>query len=235
MFLSSSGLMLCFFRTCMLRSERRMKDLPHRSHILPWWIFWLCRSLSSILVKYWLQCLHCIVSLRLSLCKCIWRFKLNFVTKFRSQTVHVYFLFLLFVSDVQSTFSVIETFIRDTAPTLTSSSLMMVTWNDRKLYILQHLASSGVSIIYLWDSVLGRFQHKKFWSKCWYINMYYKKYIFLVSLLVDHSFPRANVTKYYCRLLLIHNVWRATIFPVKPIKMLTLWVYITIPFGFSLF
>ena len=48
--------------------------------------------------------------------------------------------------------------------------------------------------------------------------------------------PRARVTKFYSRLWLIRSVRRASKFFVfKLIKIVILWVYYTIPFGFSLF
>ena len=47
---------------------------------------------------------------------------------------------------------------------------------------------------------------------------------------------RAHVAKFYGRLRMIRSVLRASKFPVlKLIKIVILWVYYTIPFGFSLF
>ena len=57
-----------------------------------------------------------------------------------------------------------------------------------------------------------------------------------VSLLVDQWVPRAHAAKFYGRLRLIHSVLRASTFSVlKLIEIVILWVYYTIPFGFSLF
>ena len=48
--------------------------------------------------------------------------------------------------------------------------------------------------------------------------------------------PRAHVAKFYGRLRLIRSVLRASNFPcLKFIEIVTLWVYYTIPFGFTLF
>ena len=48
--------------------------------------------------------------------------------------------------------------------------------------------------------------------------------------------PRAHVAKFYGRLRLIRSVLRASAFSVlKLIEIVIVWVYYTIPFGFSLF
>ena len=48
--------------------------------------------------------------------------------------------------------------------------------------------------------------------------------------------PRAHVAKFYCRFWLIRRVWEHQNFPCsKLIEIVILWVYYTIPFGFSLF
>ena len=48
--------------------------------------------------------------------------------------------------------------------------------------------------------------------------------------------PRAHVAKFYGRLRLIRSVLRASKFSVlKMIEIIILWVFYTIPFGFSLF
>ena len=48
--------------------------------------------------------------------------------------------------------------------------------------------------------------------------------------------PRAHVAKFYGRLRLIRSVLRASKFSVsKIIEIVILWVYYTVPFGFSLF
>ena len=48
--------------------------------------------------------------------------------------------------------------------------------------------------------------------------------------------PRAHVAKFYGRLRLVRSVLRASKFAVlKLTEIVILWVYYTIPFGFSLF
>ena len=70
----------------------------------------------------------------------------------------------------------------------------------------------------------------------------WKKSLFIFQILGEcHTWwtsesPRAFVAKFYGRLRLIRSVLRASKFPVsKLIEILILWVYYTIPFGFSLF
>ena len=53
---------------------------------------------------------------------------------------------------------------------------------------------------------------------------------------MDQWVPRAHLAKFYGRLRLIRSVLRASNFSVlKLIQIVILWVYCTIPFGFSLF
>ena len=54
---------------------------------------------------------------------------------------------------------------------------------------------------------------------------------------IDIGFPKYNLlAKFYSRLRLIRKVLRASKFSVwKLIEIVVLWVYYTIPFGFSLF
>ena len=49
----------------------------------------------------------------------------------------------------------------------------------------------------------------------------------------DSESPRARVAKLYGRLRLIRSIWRASTLSV--FKIVILWVYYTIPFGFNLF
>ena len=53
-----------------------------------------------------------------------------------------------------------------------------------------------------------------------------------VSLLVDHWVPEGTCSQVLGQLLLIRSVWRASKYSV--FKVVILWVYYTIPFGFSL-
>ena len=70
----------------------------------------------------------------------------------------------------------------------------------------------------------------------------WQKALFIFQLLGERhcwwtsKSPRAHVAKFYGRLRLIRSVLRASKFPVsKLIEIVILWVYYTIPFGFSLF
>ena len=57
-----------------------------------------------------------------------------------------------------------------------------------------------------------------------------------VSLLVDKGVPEGTCSQFYGRLRLICSVLRASKFVVlKFIEIVILWVYYTIPFGFSFF
>ena len=58
----------------------------------------------------------------------------------------------------------------------------------------------------------------------------------ITCLCLTRESPRAHVAKFYDRVRLIRNVLRASkFFAIKLIGIVILWIYYTIPFGFSLF
>ena len=64
----------------------------------------------------------------------------------------------------------------------------------------------------------------------------YFNYLVSVTAGRSESPPRAHVAKFYDRLRLIRSVLRASKFSVfQMFEIVILWVYYTIPFGFSLF